>query len=421
MSVPPPSPAQARILWVSLTALAIAILIATIAVFIWGLGIVLDKLSPVLWPVAIGGVIAYILDPLVDFFERKKVPRTRAIILVFVIGVAIVVALFGSVVPRMVIETRRLVENAPTYAQNAQDRISRWMSEMSHKPAVVKWVERFLPSQRKATNSVTSTNAPESTLDQTRPAPADSAPSDQLLAAKLSETLIKWISPILPAVGGWFKTQLSHAASLAGTAIALAMAPVFTFYFLREKTAIEKRWTEYLPVAQSGFRDELVFVLKAINDHLIVFFRGQVLVAVCDGICYTIGFLIIGLPYAVLLGAMATVLTMIPFLGAIATCVTALIIAFVQFGDWKHPLLVLAVFGVVQTLEGFVIQPKIMGDRVGLHPLTIIIAVLVGTTLLGGLLGGILAIPLTAAMKVIMTRYVWKEGAKRTDLVLRDI
>jgi len=71
-------------------------------------------------------------------------------------------------------------------------------------------------------------------------------------------------------------------------------------------------------------------------------------------------------------------------------------------------LLVLAVFGVVQTLEGLVISPKILGDRVGLHPLAIIVAVMVGTTLLGGLLGGILAIPLTAALRVLMFRYVWK-------------
>ena len=410
MSFPSPSPTQARILWVSLTALAIAVLIATIGAFIWGMGIVLNKLSPVLWPVAIGGVIAYILDPLVDFFERRKVPRTRAIILVFVIGLAIVLAMFGSVVPRMVIETRRLIENVPVYTQNAQNRINQWMSEVSRKPTLLKWVERFIPGQSKTAPRAAPTNAPASPDGQPAPSEptADSAPSDELLAARLSENLIKWVSAVLPKAGSWFAAQLSHVASLAGTALALAMAPVFTFYFLQEKAGIQKRWTEYLPVARSGFRDELVFVLKAINDYLIVFFRGQVLVAVCDGVCYTIGFLVIGLPYAVLLGAMATVLTMIPFLGAIATCFTALIIAFVQFGDWKHPLLVLAVFGVVQTLEGFVIQPKILGDRVGLHPLTIIIAVLVGTTLLGGLLGGILAIPLTAAMKVIMARYVWK-------------
>jgi predicted PurR-regulated permease PerM len=98
---------------------------------------------------------------------------------------------------------------------------------------------------------------------------------------------------------------------------------------------------------------------------------------------------------------------MVPFLGAMIICLTALVISFVQFGDWTHPALVLAVFGVVQMLEGLVISPRIMGSRVGLHPLTIIIAVMVGTTVMGGILGGILAIPLTAALRAVMFRYVW--------------
>jgi predicted PurR-regulated permease PerM len=187
---------------------------------------------------------------------------------------------------------------------------------------------------------------------------------------------------------------------------------VYAFYFLQEKTRIASRWTDYLPVADSGFKNELVFVLNSINNYLIAFFRGQVLVAICDGILYTIGFLIIQLPYAALIGAMAIVLTLIPFLGAIITCAVALILAFVQSGHWVQPLLVLAVFAVVQTLEGLVIAPKIMGDRVGLHPVTIIIAVMVGTTLLGGLLGGILAIPLTAVLRVLMFRYVWKRPSR---------
>jgi len=130
---------------------------------------------------------------------------------------------------------------------------------------------------------------------------------------------------------------------------------------------------------------------------------------------YAIGFLLIGLPYAVLIGAAAVVLTIIPFLGAIIICITSLIIAIVQFGDWLHPLLVLLVFGIAQSLEGLVISPKIMGGRVGLHPLTIIVAVMVGTTLLGGLLGGILAIPLTAALRVLMFRYVWKTKIRMTN------
>jgi predicted PurR-regulated permease PerM len=92
------------------------------------------------------------------------------------------------------------------------------------------------------------------------------------------------------------------------------------------------------------------------------------------------------------------------------TIVPAVALAAVQFRDWWHPLAVIAVFGTAQALEGLVISPKIIGDRVGLHPLTIIIAVMVGTTLLGGVLGGILAIPLTAALRVLMFRYVWKKS-----------
>ena len=198
-------------------------------------------------------------------------------------------------------------------------------------------------------------------------------------------------------------------ASWFGVLAGLALIPVYAFYFLLEKRGIESKWTDYLPLTRSEFKDELVFVLKSINSYLIVFFRSQVLVAICDGMLYTIGFMIIGLPYAVLLGAMAIVLTMIPFLGAIVTCLAALILAFVQFGDWQHPAWVMVVFAIVQTLEGLVISPKIMGDRVGLHPLTIIIAVMVGTTLMGGILGGVLAIPLTAALRVVMFRYVWKK------------
>ena len=137
-----------------------------------------------------------------------------------------------------------------------------------------------------------------------------------------------------------------------------------------------------------------------------------VLVALCDGVLYTIGFLIIGLPYAFLIGMVATVMTMIPFLGAIITCGGALLIGFASTGSWQLPAGALAVFAVVQVIEGLVISPKIMGERVGLHPLTIIIAVMVGTNLLGGVLGGVLAIPLTAALRVLMFRYVWKVPAE---------
>jgi predicted PurR-regulated permease PerM len=228
------------------------------------------------------------------------------------------------------------------------------------------------------------------------------------------ETAADWLAKAFPLAGRWLFGQVGRVASWFGVLAGLALIPVYTFYFLLEKRGISSRWTNYLPVADSAFKNELVFVLNSINNYLITFFRGQVLVATCDGILYGLGFLLVGLPYALLIGVAAVFLTIIPFLGAIIVCVTALLIALVNFGDWRHPLLVLMVFGLVQALEGLVVSPKIMGGRVGLHPVTIIIAVMVGTTLLGGLLGGILAIPLTAALRVVMFRYVWKRTESQT-------
>jgi predicted PurR-regulated permease PerM len=102
-------------------------------------------------------------------------------------------------------------------------------------------------------------------------------------------------------------------------------------------------------------------------------------------------------------------LGIIPYLGVTISIIPALTLAAVQFGDWWHPGLVALAFVLVNMLEGLVISPRIIGDRVGLHPLTIIIAVMMGTTLMGGILGGMLAIPLTAALRALMFRYVWKK------------
>jgi len=212
----------------------------------------------------------------------------------------------------------------------------------------------------------------------------------------------------LKSIGTWLGNQFSRLAGVFGIIAGLALIPIYLFYFLLEKRGITDNWTAYLPVADSRFKEELVFVLRSINDYLVAFFRGQVLVAVCDGVLYGVGFTLIGLPYAVVIGAVAMVLTVIPFLGAIVTCASALLVALLRFGDWQHPLAVVLVFAVVQGIEGYVLQPRILGHRVGLHPMIIIIAIITGTTLLGGILGGLLAIPLAAALRVMMFRYVWR-------------
>ena len=235
-------------------------------------------------------------------------------------------------------------------------------------------------------------------------------PPENAWATRISESALSWLGEALPKLGSWLLAQLSHVASWAGMIVGLAMVPVFTFYFLQEKSGIQKGWTNYLPVQESKFKEELVFVLNSINNYLIVFFRGQVLIAFCNAVLLTVGFLTLGLNYAVLLGLVAGALSMVPYLGTIVTIIPTVILAAVQFKDVFHPAMVIVIFAVVNLIEGFVISPKIMGDRVGLHPLTIIVAVLVGTTLLGGILGGILAIPLTAALRVVMFRYVWRKS-----------
>jgi predicted PurR-regulated permease PerM len=407
VSFPPPTDRQARIIWLSLTGLAVAILVGLAVALIWGLKQVVQNLAPVLWPLAIGGVVAYLLDPVVDFLEHKSVPRPRAILLVFVLALVIVATFFASIVPQLINETRQLVARIPAYADRVQQRVEVWVN---HPPALLRnLLERDLhrsesAGQTNAPRDLAYSNAPAPALTSTNRAP-DLAPT---LDRSTLESATGWLAKVLPLVGAWMVGQVSRVASWFGVLAGLFLVPVYTFYFLLEKKGISSRWTDYLPLSDSTFKTELVFVLSSINNYLISFFRGQVLVAICDGILYGLGFLIIGLPYALLIGVSAMVLTMIPFLGAIVTCLGALIVALVQFGDWLHPLLVLIVFGCVQALEGLIISPKIMGDRVGLHPVTIIIALMIGTTLLGGLLGGILAIPLTAALRVIMFRYVWK-------------
>jgi predicted PurR-regulated permease PerM len=216
----------------------------------------------------------------------------------------------------------------------------------------------------------------------------------------------------IPAVTGWMLAQFGRVASWLGLLVGLLLVPIYVFYFLLQKRRIVDHWTEYLPIQESKAKEEAVFILRSINDSLIVFFRGQVLVALCVGVLTAAGFTLIGLKYALLLGVMTGVLGIIPFLGVMVSIIPAIILGIVQFGDWRV-FLVVGVFVLVQTAESWVISPKIIGDRVGMHPLTIIIAIMIGTTLMGGILGGVLAIPLTAALRTLMFRYVWRRRAGR--------
>jgi predicted PurR-regulated permease PerM len=297
----------------------------------------------------------------------------------------LLVAVLASIVPRVVVELNLLVGKVPDYSRMIQA-----------------WVENFIAN-------------PPAPLREFLPFGHAADPAAAQAGAKSIAGVSEVLASALPVIGAWLLAQFGKVATLFGLLAGLALVPVYAFYFLLEKRAISDNWAAYLPLHDSKWKEELAFIIRAINDHLIAFFRGQVLVALCDAVLYTVGFLAMGLNYAFLLGFVAVFLTMIPFIGAFVVVSSALVLAFVQFGDVWHPLLVLGVFAIVQCLEGFVIQPKILGDRMRLHPVVIIIAVMTGTTLLGGLLGGILAIPLAAALRVLMFRYVWRKSGEAKE------
>lgn len=407
-----PSPNQSRILWASLTVLAITVGLACLLGLIWGLGRVLDVLSPVIWPLAVAGALAYLLDPVVDYLEKRKLKRQNAILCVFAVAVLLVGGVGALVVPRIVSESRDLAGKVPDYTRQLQQRATTWLDT---KPEwKIPFLSRPAASATPTNAAPTFTNivATTGTNVTTNTVAGRTAPAAPTVEQQTVQSIAAWLPKALPVIGNWLVNQVTRVAAWFGLLAGIALVPIYCFYFLLEKKGIQGHWSNYLPVTESRVKEEIIFVITAINDRLIVFFRGQVLVAACDGVLYAIGFFAIGLNYSLLLGLVAAVLTIVPFLGAIVTFVIAFVLAVVQFQDWLHPLLVVGVFAVVQTLEGLVISPKIIGDRVGLHPLTIIVALMVGTTLLGGLLGGLLAIPLTATLRELMFRYVWKKAGK---------
>ena len=371
MNFPPPSDKQAQVIWFSVTTLAVAMVLGAVGGIFWLLGFLLNKLASLILPLAVAGIIACLLDPVVDFFEhRMSIPRIRAILLVFFIGVALVVLMLGTVVPELVVQSNKLAHNLPEYSEKFRDRFSGWLAE-----------------------SALGQRAKEAW--------------DQEIGAKVQQAL----KDTAPLISGWLLAHVDSFAVFMAYAVGLALVPVYVFYFLLEKSGIQSNWTDYLPIRESQAKQELVFVLSSINDCIIVFFRGQILVSICSGTLLGLGLLACGIDYAVLLGAVAAVICILPYIGAIITFVLAAILAAVQYGDANHFLAVAGVFVFVQVAEGLGYSPRILGNRVGLHPLTIIICVMAGTKLIGGILGGLLAIPLTAALRTIMLRYVWKTPA----------
>ncbi|MGK0188610.1 MAG: putative PurR-regulated permease PerM [Verrucomicrobiales bacterium] len=249
------------------------------------------------------------------------------------------------------------------------------------------------------------------------------------LKAQLKEWLLGHYPTLLTRAWKFISSGLQGFLGVFGYIFGLLLVPVYLFYFLKEGTSIKENWSKYLPLQQSKFKDEVVSTLTEINGYLISFFRGQMLVSMIDGVLIGICLTLIGLPNGLLIGVFVALLGIIPYVGNLLCWIPAVLISIAHFGAtndngdlintwgwlpdgaiWPYPLIVTGIFVIVQQINGLVTAPKIVGDSVGLHPLTVIFSVFFWSLLIGGLLGALLAVPLTAALKVLFQRYLWERG-----------
>ena len=203
------------------------------------------------------------------------------------------------------------------------------------------------------------------------------------------------------------KQSVGGFLGITGFMLSLVTVPIYLFFLLKESPEISRHWREYLPLRNSPLKDEVATVLTQINSYVIAYFRGQLLVCLIDGVLIGIALYLLGLNFAPLVGLMVVFLTMIPYIGIVICWVPAVLLAAAQWGDWMHPLAVTGTFILVQNFEAIFIAPRIVGNSVGLHPMTVIVSIFIWGLLIGGLLGPILAVPLTATARVLLARYVW--------------
>jgi predicted PurR-regulated permease PerM len=428
-------------MWASLTAVFVVVLFVIVGTAVYLGANLIAFLQPILIPVAIGAILAYLLDPVVTYLAGRGLGRTKAVLVLFLIAFLALGGLFAWIVPLISVQSASLARQLPSFTERTRDHVVDLIYRYEHTFG--------LGSNKAGTGAATGlinwllagpTPTPGPNIT---PTPAASPPSvsGEVIApappTKLTsadrQRIQDWVQKQLPAIEKqlpdliaklWLlvKTSVGGFLGITGFLLSLVMVPIYSFFLLKERPGIQRRWREYLPLRNSPLKDEVATTLSQINSYLIAYFRGQLLVSVVDGIL--IGTILSFLPppglnFAPLIGLIVIPLTMIPYLGIVICWIPAVLIAAAQWGDFWHPFWVTMIFIAVQNAEGLFYAPRIVGNSVGLHPMTVIVSIFVWGLLIGGLLGPLLAIPLTATIKVLLARYVW--GARLREQVMENI
>lgn len=417
-------------MWTALTAFSFTV-IGALAVGLIYLGTqVLGFLQPILVPFAVAGVLAYLLEPGVVWLERRGLSRQPAVMLVFAIFSLAIGGLGWWIVPKLGDQTANLAKRVPGYTAKARTAVLEFNARLEREYGIA-----FLPHLAVESASPAPIAPRIPTVPSVDPAgggaPAGgSAASSAMVNSAHEESGFdidlkalltgEWVQTTLPTVlrriGSVITTSVGGFLGVFGFLLSLIIVPLYLYYFLIESAKIKAQWSDYLPLRASAFKDEVVGCLMEINSYLIAFFRGQLFVSVINGLATGLGLMILGLDFGLLIGLALCVAGIIPYMGIAICWIPAVVIGAVQGGSalipanpwWAMPLAVTMIFAVVQQIDGLFITPRVVGEAVGLHPLTVIASVLVWGFLFGGLLGAIVAVPMTASVKVLFQRYIWR-------------
>src|SRR6266536_244724 len=440
---------QRKTMWAALTALFVVFLIVIVGAVIWAGANIISFLQPILIPVAIAIILTYLLNPLVTKMCRGGLGRTKAVALLFAIAFLALGGLVAWLVPTISLQSANFAKELPAYTERARDRVvdiiyrynrafgmpgSARGTSGSPTASFIDWLlgsppPTAQPSPRAtASPAATPPQAIPPSTETIGPNPSKLTTADrqriQAYVEKQIPNLQRALPTLMEKLWDILKKSIGGFLGVTGFLLSLVLVPLYLFFLLTEKLRIQQRCREYLPLRESPLRDEVADVLSEINRYVTAYFRGQLLVCLVDGILIgTVLTIFPGLNFAPLIGVLVVILTMVPYIGIIICWIPAVVIAAFQWGDWTHPMIVTGIFIVVQNLEGIFYAPRIVGSYVGLHPMTVIVSIFAWGLIIGGVIGPLLAVPLTATMKVLLARYVWgprlrEQTIEQTDAAL---
>jgi predicted PurR-regulated permease PerM len=336
----PPIPRQA-VFWLAVAAGAILLL--------W-------LLRSMLLPFVLGMALAYVTAPIADRLARWGVPRWLATLIVLGLIVGVGVAVLVLVVPMIMNQATQLIQHLPHYIDLLRHRVL---------PQVTKLVARV--------------GGPHEVNEM------------QKAVKDYTGDITSWVVGLLGQV--W-----SGSMVVANTVYVLLLTPLVAFYFLRDWHAVVAKLDSWIPRKHSSLLRSLA---REIDEILAGFIRGQAIVSLIFAIYYSVALSLAGLDFAIIIGTAAGVLTFIPYLGAILGLIASVTVAFVQFSDHSRVLIVAVVYILGHIVEGNVVTPVLVGDRVKLHPVWIIFALMAGGALFG-FTGVLLAVPVAAVIGVVV-------------------